>query len=141
MTGFSFARFIAMLRKEWLQMRRDRMTVGMTVMLPLLQLFLFGTPSTPTRITCRPALLSADHSIYERTLVTALQNTGYFDVRDFATEQQADARWRKATCCSCWKFRPASRARWIVASIPRCCWTPTRPIRWRSATRRRRSRR
>ncbi|HEY1935970.1 MAG TPA: ABC transporter permease [Acetobacteraceae bacterium] len=90
MTDFSFARFIAMLRKEWLQMRRDRMTIGMTVMLPLLQLFLFGTAINSNPHNLPTGLLSADHSIYERTLVTALQNTGYFDVRDFATEQQAD---------------------------------------------------
>jgi ABC-type multidrug transport system permease subunit len=90
MTDFSFARFIAMLRKEWLQMRRDRMTIGMTVMLPLLQLFLFGTAINSNPHNLPTGLLSADHSVYERTLVTALQNTGYFDVRDFSTEQQAD---------------------------------------------------
>lgn len=90
MIGFSLARFVAMLRKEWLQMRRDRMTIGMTVMLPLLQLFLFGTAINSNPHHLPTGLLSADHSIYERTLVTSLQNTGYFDVRDFATEQQAD---------------------------------------------------
>jgi ABC-2 type transport system permease protein len=90
MIDFSFARFIAMLRKEWLQMRRDRMTIGMTVMLPLLQLFLFGTAINSNPHNLPTGLLSADHSVYERTLVTALQNTGYFDVRDFSTEQQAD---------------------------------------------------
>ena len=42
MNRFSFARLFAMLRKESLQMRRDRATVGLTVMLPLIQLFLFG---------------------------------------------------------------------------------------------------
>ena len=42
MSGFSFARLFAMLRKEWLQMRRDRATSALTVMLPLIQLFLFG---------------------------------------------------------------------------------------------------
>jgi len=34
---------LAVLRKEWVQMRRDRATVGLTVMLPLIQLFLFLT--------------------------------------------------------------------------------------------------
>lgn len=90
MTSFSFARFIAMLRKEWLQMRRDRMTVGMTVMLPLLQLFLFGVAINTNPRNLPTGLLSADHSRYERTLVAALRNTGYFDIRSFATEQAAD---------------------------------------------------
>jgi ABC-2 type transport system permease protein len=42
MSRFSLARLFAMLRKESLQMRRDRATVGLTVMLPLIQLFLVG---------------------------------------------------------------------------------------------------
>lgn len=90
MTDFSFARFAAMLRKEWLQMRRDRMTIGMTVLLPLLQLFLFGTAINANPHHLPTGLLSADRSIYERTLVTALQNTGYFDVHAFTTEREAD---------------------------------------------------
>ena len=42
MNRFSFARLFAMLIKESLQMRRDRATVALTVMLPMVQLFLFG---------------------------------------------------------------------------------------------------
>ena len=40
MTGLSFVRFVAVLCKEWLQMRRDPATIGLTVFMPLLQLFL-----------------------------------------------------------------------------------------------------
>jgi len=90
MIGFSFARFVAMLRKEWLQMRRDRMTVGLTVMVPLLQLFLFGVAINANPHNLPTGLLSADHSRYERDLVAALRNTGYFDIRSFSSEQEAD---------------------------------------------------
>ncbi|HVC59937.1 MAG TPA: ABC transporter permease [Acetobacteraceae bacterium] len=91
MTGFSLARFIAMLRKEWLQMRRDPLTIGLVVMLPLLQLFLFGFAINTNPHDLPTGVLSADHSPYERTLTTALQNTGYFDIRTFTTERQANA--------------------------------------------------
>jgi len=90
MTGFSFARFIAMLRKEWLQMQRDPMTIGLVVMLPLLQLFLFGFAINTNPHDLPTGVLSADHSRYERTLTVALQNTGYFRIRTFTSEQQAD---------------------------------------------------
>ena len=39
----SFARVRAMLGKEFIQMRRDRLTLGMIVAVPLMQLFLFGS--------------------------------------------------------------------------------------------------
>jgi ABC-2 type transport system permease protein len=82
---------MAMLRKEWLQMRRDPFTIGLVVMLPLLQLFLFGFAINTNPHDLPTGVLSADHSPYERTLTAALQNTGYFHIRSFDTEQQADA--------------------------------------------------
>jgi ABC-2 type transport system permease protein len=90
MTSFSFARFMAMLRKEWLQMRHDPMTIGLVVMLPLMQLFLFGFAINTNPHDLPTGVLSADHSTYERTLTVALQNTGYFRIRSFTSEQQAD---------------------------------------------------
>jgi len=90
MTSFSFARFLAMLQKEWLQMRRDPMTIGLVVMLPLMQLFLFGFAINTNPHDLPTGVLSADHSTYERTLTAALQNTGYFRIRSFTSEQQAN---------------------------------------------------
>ncbi|MBV9784058.1 MAG: ABC transporter permease [Acidisphaera sp.] len=90
MSGFSPIRLLAMLRKESLQMRRDRGTVGITVMLPLIQLFLFGYAINANPRHLPTGLLSAEHSTYERTLVAALQNTRYFDIRPFATEAAAE---------------------------------------------------
>jgi ABC-2 type transport system permease protein len=95
MNRFSFARLFAMLRKEWVQMRRDRATVGLTVMLPLIQLFLFGYAINANPRHLPTGLITAEHSTYERTLVTALQNTGYFDVRAFPTEAAAEQALRR----------------------------------------------
>jgi ABC-2 type transport system permease protein len=90
MSRFSLARLFAMLRKESLQMRRDRATVGLTVMLPLIQLFLFGYAINANPRHLPTGLITAEHSTYERTLTVALQNTGYFDIRPFATENAAE---------------------------------------------------
>ena len=90
MSRFSVARLFAMLRKESLQMRRDRATVGLTVMLPLIQLFLFGYAINANPRHLPTGLIAVEHSTYERTLVAALQNTGYFDIRSFASESDAE---------------------------------------------------
>ncbi len=95
MNGFSPARLLAMLRKEWVQMRRDPATVGLTVALPLIQLFLFGYAINANPRHLPTGLIAAEHSTYERTLVAALQNTHYFDIRAFATEQSAEEALRR----------------------------------------------
>ncbi|WP_413989854.1 ABC transporter permease [Labrys okinawensis] len=88
--GFSFWRFMAVLRKEWTQMRRDPMTLRLIIVLPLMQLFLFGYAINSDPKNLPTGLLSADHSQYERTLVEALRNTGYYDFIEMKSEQQAE---------------------------------------------------
>jgi hypothetical protein len=51
---FSLARFLAILLKEFIQMRRDRITFGMMVGLPVMQLLLFGFAiNADLRSSCR----------------------------------------------------------------------------------------
>jgi ABC-2 type transport system permease protein len=90
MSGFSFKRFLAVLRKEWIQVRRDPFTLRMVIALPVMQLFLFGYAINADPKHLPTGLLSSDHSKYERTLVAALQNTGYYDVRPLASEAAAE---------------------------------------------------
>lgn len=85
----SLARFWAMVVKEFLQMRRDRLTFGMMVGIPLLQLILFGYAinSDPKRLPS--AVLLADNGPQGRTLLYAIQNSGYFNfVRQVKTETE-----------------------------------------------------
>lgn len=95
MSGFSWGRLIAMLQKEWLQMRRDPTTIRLTIMLPLIQLFLFGYAINANPRHLPTAVVSADHSIYERTLITALANTRYFNLRPYKTMAAADEALRR----------------------------------------------
>lgn len=90
MSRFSFARLLAVLQKEWRQMRRDRAVIGLTVFLPLLQLFLFGYAINANPHHLPTGIVSAEHSTYERTLAAALQNTGYFDIRTVPSEAAAE---------------------------------------------------
>jgi ABC-2 type transport system permease protein len=89
-TGFSFRRFLAVLRKEWIQIRRDPFTLRMIIALPVMQLFLFGYAINADPKHLPAGLLPADHSKYERTLVAALKNTGYYDIRPLASEAEAE---------------------------------------------------
>ncbi len=90
MNRFSVARFVAVLRKEWIQVRRDPMTLRLIIALPILQLFLFGYAINTDPKHLPTGLLAADHSVYEATIVAALENTGYYDVVPFASEAAAE---------------------------------------------------
>jgi ABC-2 type transport system permease protein len=79
--GFSLRRFGAVLYKEFIQMRRDRITFGMMVGLPLIQLFLFGFAinADPRHL---PTLLDVgDNGPFGRAVIAALQQSEYFDFR------------------------------------------------------------
>lgn len=91
--SFAPARCAAMLRKEFLQMRRDPFTIALTVGMPLVQLLLFGYAINADPKNLPTVLVSADHSRYERTLVAALANTGYFA---FAPETLSEEAARRA---------------------------------------------
>jgi ABC-type multidrug transport system permease subunit len=89
-TGFSFKRFLAVLRKELIQVRRDSLTLRMIIALPVMQLFLFGYAINADPKHLPTGLLAVDHSQYERTLVAALQNSGYYDIRPLASEAEGE---------------------------------------------------
>lgn len=91
MTGFSLARLVAMMIKEFVQMRRDRMTFGMMVGIPLLQLLLFGYAINSDPKHLPTAILDADHGAVGRSVVAAMQASRYFDVTLLPeTEARAD---------------------------------------------------
>jgi len=86
---FSPARFWAMVLKEFIQMRRDRLTFGMMIGIPLIQLILFGYAINSDPKHLATAVLLADNGPQGRTLLYALQNSGYFDlVRQIKTESE-----------------------------------------------------
>ena len=78
--GFSLTRFWAMVVKEFVQMRRDRLTFGMMIGIPLIQLVLFGYAINSDPKHLPTAVYSADNSVFSRTLVWSLRNSSYFDI-------------------------------------------------------------
>ncbi len=88
---FSAARLGAMLVKEFTQMRRDRMTFGMMLGIPLMQLILFGFVINADPKHLATAVLLADRGPQARTVLHAIRNSGYFDfVRLLDNEAEAE---------------------------------------------------
>jgi len=89
--ALSWRRFIAVLVKEFVQMRRDRLTFAMMVGIPIIQLVLFGFAINSDPKSLPTAVLSADNSIFARTFVRSMENSGYFRVvRQLASEVEAE---------------------------------------------------
>ncbi len=90
MTRFAFHRFWAVVLKEFIQMKRDRVTFAMMVGIPLLQLMLFGFAINSDPKHLPTVIVSADHGPFSRTLISAMQHSGYFQVlRQVETEAEA----------------------------------------------------
>ena len=87
--GF-WRRSYAMLVKEFIQLKRDRVSFAMIVMLPVMQLLLFGYAINTTPHNLPSAVLLQEDSDLARSILKALENTAYFrfiyevhDVDDF----------------------------------------------------------
>jgi ABC-2 type transport system permease protein len=89
--GFSFARLGALLRKETIEVVRDKTTLRIIVAIPIIQLFLFGYAINSDPKHLPTGLLSVEDSKYLRTIAAALRNTGYFDIRMLRSEAEANA--------------------------------------------------
>src|SRR5258708_12025980 len=89
MRRFTFHRLWAMVLKEFIQMKRDRVTFAMMVGIPLMQLTLFGYAINSDPKHLPTAIRAADQGPFARTLVAALRNSGYFTlVRELPTPAQ-----------------------------------------------------
>ena len=87
---FSMARFLAIVVKEFIQMRRDRVTFAMMIGVPLIQLVLFGYAINSDPKHLPAAVLMADNGPYGRTLLHAIRNSDYLNfVSQISTEQEA----------------------------------------------------
>ena len=87
---FSWARFIAVALKEFIQMRRDRLTFAMMVGIPLMQLGLFGFAINTDPKHLPTAVINADQSEFSRSFLAAMKNSRYFELVA-VTKSEAEA--------------------------------------------------
>lgn len=77
---FSFARFWAVVIKEFIQMRRDRLTFGMMIGIPLMQLTLFGFAINADPKHLPAAVLLEDQGPFGRSVLSSIERSGYFEI-------------------------------------------------------------
>lgn len=87
--GLSWGRIVAVLRKEFVQLRRDRLTFAMMLGVPIMQLVLFGYAINGDPRGLPTAVVAADNGPLVRSIVRAAENTGYFKI--VATVADGDA--------------------------------------------------
>jgi len=88
--SFSFSRWIGILLKEFIQLRRDRLTFGMIVGIPIMQLVLFGYAINADPKHLPTAVVMADPGPFARSYVAAMQNSDYFKIVGSVDERQAN---------------------------------------------------
>jgi ABC-2 type transport system permease protein len=91
--AFNLRRFFAIVLKEFIQMRRDRVTFAMMVGIPIIQLILFGFAINSNPKHLPTAVYAADNSQFSRTLIWALRNSSYFDIAREAHSEAEIQRW------------------------------------------------
>jgi ABC-2 type transport system permease protein len=81
---FSLSRVLAVLIKEFTQLRRDRLTYAMILVLPVIQLLLFGYAINDTPRHLPAAVLVQEDTVFARSVLAALRNSAFFDVTQVA---------------------------------------------------------
>jgi ABC-2 type transport system permease protein len=80
MSRFSFSRVSAVLAKEFTQLVRDRLTYAMILGVPIIQLLLFGYAINSDPKHLPTAVLVQDQGSFSRSVLGALERSGYFDI-------------------------------------------------------------
>lgn len=83
--GLSGARILAVLIKEFIQLTRDRLTYAMILVMPIVQLLLFGYAINNDPRDLPTAVLVQDQGPMARSALSALVNSGYFQIVRVAT--------------------------------------------------------
>ncbi len=92
MTGFSFGRWWGIVRKEFLQLKRDRITFAMVVGMPIAQLLLFGYAINTDPRHLPTAVVVHESSEFTRSVLAAMKTSGFFAfVDELASEEAARA--------------------------------------------------
>jgi ABC-2 type transport system permease protein len=87
----SLARIFAVLLKELVQLKRDRLTFAMLIGVPIMQLVLFGYAINGDPKNLPTAVVALDQGPLVRAIVRAAENSGYFRVVEVGSDRQAEA--------------------------------------------------
>lgn len=88
----SMLRILAVLTKEFIQIRRDRLTFAMMLGVPVMQLVLFGFAISTDPKDLPTAILDLSRDRFSRAIIASLENTGYYRITHLpSTAEEAEA--------------------------------------------------
>ncbi|WP_238400260.1 ABC transporter permease [Legionella bononiensis] len=96
MTRGSLNRLLAVMIKEFVQMSRDRVTLGMIIGIPLMQLILFGFAINTNPRNLPTAVVNPDNTPLSRRILTSMENSTYFNFISSKTDDK-EASWMLKT--------------------------------------------
>ncbi|HEX7932920.1 MAG TPA: ABC transporter permease [Paraburkholderia sp.] len=91
-TVFSLTRWWSVVLKEFLQLRRDRVTFAMIVGVPIVQLALFGFAINTDPKHLPTAIVVHDESEFSRSFIAAMTHSAYFDIVETLPDEEAGRR-------------------------------------------------
>lgn len=86
---FSLVRWWSVVLKEFLQLRRDRVTFAMMIGIPIMQLILFGFAINADPRHLLTGVIAADQSEFTRSFLASMRNSDYFDPATTLTDETA----------------------------------------------------
>jgi ABC-2 type transport system permease protein len=81
-------RLAAIIRKEFIHIKRDKASLGIIIMMPLLMMFLFGYAVTTNVDHISVAVLDQDKSAASRELINTFRESTYFDFNYYVYSQK-----------------------------------------------------
>jgi ABC-2 type transport system permease protein len=88
MNAFSPRRVFAVMAKEFTQMKRDRLTLAIMLVMPVIQLLLFGYAINSDPKHLPTGVLVQDHGAFARSVLSSLDRSQYFDLSHVARNRQ-----------------------------------------------------
>lgn len=73
-------RFISIIKKEFIQIKRDKASFGIAIMMPIVMMVLFGYAVTTELDNISTAVLDQNHTKESREFIKSFENTGYFNI-------------------------------------------------------------
>lgn len=77
---FNIKRVIAVIRKEFFQIRRDKRTIAIILLMPIMQLFMFGYVASTSVDHISTVVFNNDIGTESRDLLESFTNSQYFDI-------------------------------------------------------------
>lgn len=91
--SFSIRRFLAISKKEFLHMKRDKATYAMIIAVPLMQTALFGLAVNATPKHLPVIFVVKQSSLFSQRLMSAMENSLFFSVKGVVKSKQEADQW------------------------------------------------